>query len=87
MLRMNAGRAGAAVAALVLLGTGASLAEIRDELERAYRAEFYARPCIPANGAQVLGGYAAPTDLLDPITGDICRPRRGQNFPAPVWQE
>jgi len=33
--------------------------------------------CVPANGAQVLGGYAAPGDLLDPVTGAICNPRRG----------
>jgi hypothetical protein len=33
--------------------------------------------CVPANGAQVLGGYAAPGDLLDPVTGAICNSRRG----------
>jgi hypothetical protein len=81
MLRMNARLAGATVAALVLLpgALAGSYVDRRAPVgwERAFRAEYPAR-CIPANGAQVLGGHAAPTDWLDPVTGDICTPRRGE---------
>ncbi|MCW2318065.1 hypothetical protein SAMN06265338_101128 [Rhodoblastus acidophilus] len=39
----------------------------------------YAAPwpgaCIPANGAQILGGFASPDDLLDVNTGAICGKR------------
>lgn len=30
------------------------------------------RRCVPATGAQVLGGFAGPYDWLDPMTGEIC---------------
>jgi hypothetical protein len=82
MLRTKMG--GAALAALVALAAGASLAapyRHRDDPDRfqAQAPNTFAPAgyCIPANGAQVLGGYAAPGDLLDPVTGAICNPRHG----------
>lgn len=30
------------------------------------------RVCRPANGAQILGGFASPNDWLDPATDEIC---------------
>ena len=30
------------------------------------------RRCLPATGAQILGGFASPHDWLDPDTGEIC---------------
>lgn len=82
MLRISIPCAGAALAAL-LLGASASLAQPHSRgapsVERARETgENMAsvRFCVPANGAQVLGGYAAPTDLLDPLTGAICNPRQ-----------
>lgn len=30
------------------------------------------RHCLPATGAQVLGGFASPHDWLDPATDEIC---------------
>jgi hypothetical protein len=29
--------------------------------------------CIPANGAQIIGGFAGPGDSLDGVTGEVCR--------------
>ncbi len=28
--------------------------------------------CIPANGAQILGGFAGPEDRLHAVTGHVC---------------
>jgi hypothetical protein len=41
---------------------------------RAFRAlaEVHADRCLPANGAQIMGGFAGPDDRLDPVTGEIC---------------
>jgi hypothetical protein len=41
---------------------------------RHYRSEMGRAPryCAPANGAQILGGFAGPSDLVDSVTGDIC---------------
>jgi hypothetical protein len=33
------------------------------------------RTCIPANGAQILGGFAGADDLLDIRTGEVCGKR------------
>jgi hypothetical protein len=36
---------------------------------------FYGRAprfCVPANGAQIWGGFAAPGDLIDPVSGETC---------------
>jgi len=72
--RMNAKSAGAALAALALLAASPAIAGAHRHRRPVAPAYPY---CLPANGAQVLGGYAAPTDLLDPVTGEICNPRRG----------
>jgi len=48
-------------------------AEIRSPREAATAMQ---RPnqlqCLPASGAQILGGFASPHDWLDPATGEIC---------------
>lgn len=33
--------------------------------------ENYGR-CIPANGAQIMGGFAGADDRIDSVTGEIC---------------
>lgn len=33
------------------------------------------RNCAPANGAQIIGGFAGAGDWLDADTGEICTPR------------
>jgi hypothetical protein len=33
------------------------------------------RPCVPANGAQIMGGFAGSHDLIDTRTGEICGKR------------
>jgi len=47
----------------------------RQNAPRAFRADVppnFVRHCVPATGAQVLGGFAGPYDWLDPMTGEIC---------------
>ena len=29
--------------------------------------------CLPANGAQIMGGFAGSDDRIDSVTGEICR--------------
>ena len=43
---------------------------------REYRADFSPHVldrCNPANGAQIMGGFAGPEDWLDSVTGELCR--------------
>lgn len=47
----------------------------RQNAPRGFRADVapnVVRHCVPATGAQVLGGFAGPYDWLDPMTGEIC---------------
>ena len=78
-----------ALAALVLLGNGGSTAaSYGHHRDLAYRRQgalslrprrfLHTRQIM----AQVLGGYASPYDLLDPVTGAICNPR--QLFPREI---
>lgn len=32
-----------------------------------------AQRCVPANGAQIMGGFAGADDRFDTVTGEICR--------------
>jgi hypothetical protein len=48
---------------------GASVATIRLDSQKPIVAF---RRCLPATGAQVLGGFASPHDWLDPDTDEIC---------------
>lgn len=44
-------------------------------LSREFRAEAVTRDagrCLPANGAQIWGGFAGADDRLDSVTGEIC---------------
>jgi hypothetical protein len=77
-----------ALSALGCLGPSMSMADSYRHHHSAYDSEYPSEAlvpighvvgggCVPANGAQVLGGYAAPGDLLDPVTGAICNSRRG----------
>lgn len=70
------------LAAFVLLGAQVAAAETgRTKVNpRAMQAhmdsEFQpARSCAPANGAQIIGGFAGPDDLIDANTGEICGKR------------
>jgi hypothetical protein len=70
----------AATAAVVLACSGLSAAAQSDKgarhqsLSRQFRAEAArdAGRCIPANGAQIMGGFAGSGDRLDSVTGEIC---------------
>jgi hypothetical protein len=50
----------------------------RDPSHHVRASEFRAQSnvganyCVPANGAQILGGFAGPNDRLDPTTGEVC---------------
>jgi hypothetical protein len=76
-----------ALTALGCLWPSMSMADSYRHHQNAYDSEYpsevlvpvgrvVAGGCVPANGAQVLGGYAAPGDLLDPVTGAMCNLRR-----------
>ncbi|WP_294534544.1 hypothetical protein [uncultured Rhodoblastus sp.] len=39
---------------------------------RAMSASQVPERCVPANGAQIMGGFAGPDDRLDSVTGEIC---------------
>lgn len=69
-----------AIAALLAMSATPSLAYTSYDAgprpgPRAFRGEIYPGPsplCTPANGAEVLGGFAGPHDLVDPRNGLTC---------------
>lgn len=70
------------LAAFVLFGAQVVAAQTgRTKVDpRAMQAHFetahqFPRSCAPANGAQILGGFAGPNDFVDINTGDICGKR------------
>lgn len=65
--------AASGLSALAQPGKGARHAvEPRDFTADVATPRFEAR-CIPANGAQIMGGFAGPGDSLDSVTGEVCR--------------
>jgi hypothetical protein len=71
---MHVGPAALGEVVAVFLAERADL-EVGKMLPPAFRADVApnaARRCVPATGAQVLGGFAGPYDWLDPMTGEIC---------------
>jgi hypothetical protein len=84
---LNAASSAAKVATLgafCLIAVGSSLAAAQPHKAkvdpRAMQANssstFEVRQtCIPANGAQILGGFAGGDDLIDVRTGEICGKR------------
>ncbi len=70
------------LAAFVLFGAQVVAAQTgRTKVDpRAMQAHFemahqLPRSCVPVNGAQILGGFVGPDDLIDINTGDICGKR------------
>jgi hypothetical protein len=79
----NAAKCGAYAFFMTLaMGTGHSWAytdggpsyDAWNSSPRYYRSDIGLAPryCVPANGAQILGGFAGPSDMIDPVTGDVC---------------
>ncbi len=71
----------ALIGAVFLVALGTNIAAARTATKhvdpRAMQANadmafFTARACQPANGAQILGGFAGSDDFLDVRTGEIC---------------
>jgi hypothetical protein len=73
-----------AILALIAIGQANSLAFANDTRDRDRNAttsggasdwrRWSSGYCLPANGAQILGGFAAPNEWLDSATDEICRP-------------
>lgn len=65
-----------AAALLAPLSVSSSLAGPKDEkVATAAPAPAPARTCVPADGAQILAGFAAPNEWIDRQSGEICDPR------------
>jgi hypothetical protein len=80
--RGAAGRAAFVLAFIAVAGAQAASAHSGKvkSVDRAMQAHVEnaaqaSRTCIPANGAQILGGFAGPDDLIDVNTGVICGKR------------
>ncbi|MCW2318557.1 hypothetical protein M2322_004126 [Rhodoblastus acidophilus] len=65
-----------AIIALASSGVSAFAKSDRDNAKsREYRAGYEAHAadrCVSPNGAQIMGGFAGPDDLIDSVTGQIC---------------
>jgi hypothetical protein len=70
------GFASLALASILLATSGLSaMAQSGKSARHAPQArEFraYTSTCVPANGAQIMGGFAGADDRIDSVTGEIC---------------
>lgn len=82
--RKLANAAGIGLAMLMMLGGQIAAAKSASPKmdPRAMQAQAESRPaampthvCQPANGAQILGGFAGADDLIDVNSGEICARR------------
>lgn len=54
-------------------GTGARHAVAAHDFKADVATHRFEERCVPANGAQIIGGFARPGDSLDSVTGEVCR--------------
>lgn len=80
--RNNVKNAALGIAAFALLGAQVAAAQtsktkVQDRAMQAHveTASPASRTCLPANGAQILGGFAGADDYLDVNTGEVCGKR------------
>lgn len=82
--RRRSGPAFMALAACVLLGASGLSAMAQPDKEARHAVEArdfsadvatsrFTERCIPANGAQIMGGFARSGESLDSVTGEVCR--------------
>jgi hypothetical protein len=65
--------ASVALATALALGTGFAAHAQPDQVGQAAYRHFRAGPggtFVPANGAEILGGFAGPGDLINTVTGE-----------------